>query len=115
MRTFVVLLLAALSAPGVALARPTGAKPPKTETRTGYLSYQSRCQSFGITFSEKPDPDPVRPQGRQCVVFPALESLAMPDDAKREAFRALTGMHVKVTFTTPDPYTIELVSVEQVK
>src|SRR5262245_6216485 len=105
------LLIASLLVASSAIAGPTA----KSETKTGYLTSNGRCDSFGIQFSEKAKPDPVVADGRICVVFPELEKLAIPDDAKREAIRAMTGKHVKVTYTAPDKATIKVTAVELVK
>jgi hypothetical protein len=75
----------------------TADTPAKPGTKIGYLGYNGRCTGFGIAFADKAEQDPLA-KDRICVRFPALESLPIPEDAKREAFRAMVGKRVSVTF-----------------
>ena len=82
---------------GIAAA-DAGARP-RAQTKIGYLGHNGRCPGFGITFADKAEQDPLA-KDRICVTFSALESLPIPDEAKREAFKALVGKKVTVTFTS---------------
>lgn len=95
MRALLVFSLVATT--GIAAADAPAA--PRPQAKIGYLGYNGRCPGFGITFADKAEQDPLA-KDRICVTFSALEGLAIPDDAKREAFRAMVGKKVTVTFSS---------------
>ena len=113
MRTvFLAPILASLLATGVATADAPAA--PKAQTKAGFLGYNGRCPGFGITFADRAEQDPLA-KDRICVTFSALESLPIPDDAKREAFRAMVGKKVSVTFTSLKDGTMQVTAIALAK
>jgi hypothetical protein len=90
-------LLAVCLLAGIAAADAPA--PPRAQTKVGYLGSNGRCPGFGITFADKAEQDPLA-KDRICVTFSALEGLPIPDEAKREAFKAMVGKKVTVTFTS---------------
>jgi hypothetical protein len=109
MRALVVASILAIGA--IASA---DAPAPKAQTRIGYLGSNGRCPGFGITFADKVEQDPLA-KDRICVTFSALESLAIPDEAKREAFRAMVGKKVTVTFTSLANGTMQVTAIALAK
>jgi hypothetical protein len=87
---------------------------PKAQTRVGYLGSNGRCPGFGITFADKAEADPLA-KDRICVTFSALEGLPIPDEAKREAFKAMVGKKVTVTFTSLASGTMQVTAIALAK
>jgi len=106
-------LLACLVLVGTAAAEAPAPRPAP-QAKVGYFGSNGRCPGFGITFADKAEQDPLA-KDRICVTFSALESLAIPDDAKREAFRAMLGKKVKVTFTSLANGTMQVTAVDFAK
>jgi hypothetical protein len=84
MRNLIIALAVLL--PAMAMAKPN-------VVESGYLQYNGRCPDFGVAFHLTLNEEP--PSGT-CVYFPALEALEIPEDAKREAIRAMTERKVEI-------------------
>jgi len=106
-----IVLLALVAAAGIASA---DAPAPKAQTKAGFLGYNGRCPGFGITFADKAEQDPLA-KDRICVTLSALEGLPIPDDAKREAFKAMVGKKVTVTFTSVKDGTMQVTAIALAK
>src|SRR5262249_52483042 len=100
------------TAPTPATTTPATTAPAAAgETKVGWLNFNGRCPEDGITFSENEHADPVDSTNRICALV-ALESQPLPEDAKHEAIKKLTGKHVKITYTKVDEGTIRVTAVE---
>jgi hypothetical protein len=113
MRALVLVLIAACTPPPPPTTPSCPPAPADAgETKLGYLSYNGRCPSFGVQFSETPHVDPVVADGRLCALFPPIENLPIENQMRHDVIAALIDKHVKVRFAKVDEGTIHVSAVE---
>src|ERR1700733_7117902 len=81
----------------------------RVQSKTGFLKTNGRCDGFGIMFIEKTSWNPG--EDYTCVVFPTLDGLAIPDEAKKAAYHELLDKRVAVTFKADSAH-MKLISVQ---
>ena len=109
MRTLPAIVLVSM-----AIASSSARADSKVQSKTGYLKTNGRCDGYGIMFIEKSSWNPG--EDYTCVVFPTLDGLSIPDDAKKAAYRELLDKRVAVTFQADTANAhMKLLSVQVVK
>ena len=107
MRALSLLIIAACMPPPTPTTPSCPAAANAGETKLGYFSYNGRCPSFGVQFSETPHVDRSSPT----VGFARCSADREPpieNQMRHDVIAALIDKHVKVRFTTVDEGTIHV-------